>query len=84
MPLCHKVLIQDRIMLFILISSVIFENKYYVTDLLLFILLFLCAVFQHFCPLSTLFIPVVMITASICGYTFLLTQPSGFLLLIEH
>lgn len=45
MLLCCKMLIQDRIMLFILTSSVIFENKCYVTDLLLLILLFLHAIF---------------------------------------
>lgn len=54
MPLCHKVLIQDRFMLSILTSMVIFENKCYVTDLLLFILLFLHAVSQHF---LSLFLP---------------------------
>lgn len=84
MPLSYKVLIQDMIMLFIITSSVIFENKCYVTDLLLFILLFLHAIYQHFCSLSALFIPVVMITSSVCGCTLLLTKPSGFLLLTEH
>lgn len=71
-------------MLFILTSSEIFENKCYVTDLLFAYCYFSMLFFSIFCPLSSLFIPVLLITASICGCILLLTHPSGFLLLIEH